>query len=307
MRKQVVAALIRLSRTATLFAQTLVPYVRAKLDAYYERHNVRQQAQRSLAGSTATDEGPASHWRAFFLRAFLKAYPWCVAAHEGSRFAYQLLYLLGRTPYYSPELHLLGLRIARTDPASAQAHAKALAARRTRRATRGNTLPVPLRAIRLALLKTGYAIADNARAALILSVFAFKVVRKYLNWEDNRHLTQNLSSILGFLSRLRFLSLLQLLEWWYSSGERALGEGKAVEPPPPPPPLAPSPEGLPLPGDPALCPICQSKRVNPTLVAPSGYVYCYGCIHRQLTEHGCCPVTLEPAKLSDLWRLYPGM
>lgn len=99
----------------------------------------------------------------------------------------------------------------------------------------------------------------------------------------------------------------QLLEWWYSAGERALGERKALEPPPPPPPLAPAPDGLALPEDTSLCPICSSKRVNPTLVATSGYAYCYVCIHKHVTERGCCPVTLEPAKLSDLWRLYPGM
>ncbi|KAK2077067.1 hypothetical protein QBZ16_004700 [Prototheca wickerhamii] len=245
----------------------LVPYIRAKLDRLYEEESIRQRARQALA-----DDARDASWRAFYARAFVRAYPWCVAAHEGSRFAYQLLYLLGKTPYYLPGLHLLGLRVARTDPAAARAHAKAQAARRARRAAGGDALPAPLRLLCAATLRAGYLVADNARSALVLSVFAFK-----------------------------------LLEWWYSAGERALGERKALEPPPPPPPLAPAPDGLALPEDTSLCPICSSKRVNPTLVATSGYAYCYVCIHKHVTERGCCPVTLEPAKLSDLWRLYPGM
>ena len=96
--------------------QVLVPYIRAKLDRLYEEESIRQRARQALP-----DDARDASWRAFYARAFVRAYPWCVAAHEGSRFAYQLLYLLGKTPYYLPGLHLLGLRVARTDPAAARA------------------------------------------------------------------------------------------------------------------------------------------------------------------------------------------
>lgn len=51
--------------------------------------------------------------RAAALAAFLRAYPWLHAGQEAARFAYQLAYLLDRTPYYSPALHLLRQRVAR--------------------------------------------------------------------------------------------------------------------------------------------------------------------------------------------------
>lgn len=51
--------------------------------------------------------------RALAVHAFLTVYPWVHAVHEGARFAYQLLYLLDATPYYSPSLHLLRLAVVR--------------------------------------------------------------------------------------------------------------------------------------------------------------------------------------------------
>ena len=163
------------------------------------------------------------------LRAFVLLYPWVAAAHEGARFAYQLMYLLGRTPYYSPGLHLLRLQVVRLTGQEAvsggsgdalgryggragrlrgrllQQHrwsgvAGALIAprvppcpttlqmqqeraRQQRRADRlarlagagGGGGPWLWRLLRQGWARAGYAVADNTRSALILSVFAFKV------------------------------------------------------------------------------------------------------------------------------------
>ncbi|RMZ52683.1 hypothetical protein APUTEX25_000802 [Auxenochlorella protothecoides] len=204
-------------RISTLALLTLVPYARAKLDGLHGRHAPQLRSLQALglqpppAPAARGADGLADGWRRLALRAFLRGYPCVVAVHEGSRFLYQLLYLLGRSPHYAPGLHLLGLTVAR------------------------------------------------------------------------------------------------LLEWWYTSGEQALGERAALTPPPPPPPLAPAEGGIQLPDDAALCPLCRSERKNPALLAPTGYAFCYTCVHRHVSEAGACPVTLEPVKLEDIWRLYPGM
>ena len=49
----------------------------------------------------------------------------------------------------------------------------------------------------------------------------------------------------------------QILEWWYTSGEEKLASQKALPPPPPPPAPRPAPDGVPLPEDPATCPLCR--------------------------------------------------
>lgn len=72
-----------------------------------------QQPQPAAAEPAGGDEAPAARLRRLALSAFLRLYPWVYAGHEGARFAYQLAYLLGRTPYYSPGLHLLRLAVVR--------------------------------------------------------------------------------------------------------------------------------------------------------------------------------------------------
>lgn len=108
--------------------QTLVPFLRAKLDAAYQRHAPPRHGplgalsaavppppppQQPAPAGPAGGEAPAARLCRLALAAFLRAYPWVHAGHEGARFAYQLLYLLGRSPYYSPGLHLLRLAVVR--------------------------------------------------------------------------------------------------------------------------------------------------------------------------------------------------
>ncbi len=280
-------------RHGSLALLTLVPYLRAKADALHARHArgaaagggvlalaLRRAAASadSPAGTTSPQDAPAAPtttlaaWRArlqpLALRLFLAAYPYVASAHEGARFAYQLLYLLGRSPYYSPELHALRLTVARASAADAAAAAAAAAAGRAARAARlGGGLAARLAA-------AGDAAADHVRGALILAVFGYK-----------------------------------LLEWWYASAEAKLGGGRALPAPPPPPALAPHPAGARAPGGggSAACALCgAAPRVNPAMVATSGYVFCYRCAFEHVERHGCCPVTRVAAGLEHVRRLYPG-
>lgn len=64
---------------------------------------------------------------------------------------------------------------------------------------------------------------------------------------------------------------LKLLEWWFSSERAAAVRMMTSLPiPPPPEPMEPSPEGIRLPSNPQLCPICLQRRTDPTAVITSG-------------------------------------
>ncbi|EFN57496.1 hypothetical protein CHLNCDRAFT_48657 [Chlorella variabilis] len=284
-------------RSMSLILLTLVPFLRSKLDSLHQRLQQQQQQQQlqgwrtqppgtsaapAAPGSSSSRQGPASpawlqqlRWRALARRAFQLLYPWVVAGHEGARFAYQLLYLLGRTPYYSPGLHLLGLEVVRLTGQEAMQQDQE---RRRRRAERLSRLARPgggpwlWRLLRQGWARAGHLAADHTRSTLILAVFAFK-----------------------------------LLEWWYTSAEQRLGDPKALPPPPPPPALPAvgvAAGGVALPDDVALCPLCGRRRTNPAMLATSGYVFCYPCIHREVEERGRCPVTHAPAGLDHVRRLY---
>eukprot|EP00775_Hariotina_reticulata_P011413 gene11413-11560_t len=113
---------------------------------------------------------------------------------------------------------------------------------------------------------------DHLRTVIILSVFGFKI-----------------------------------LEWWYTSGEDQLSSGAAVPHPPPPAAPQPDPKGVGLPDDIRLCPLCKQPRVNPAIMAVSGYAFCYPCLFRHVCEQHCCPVTCCPASLDHIRKLYEAL
>ncbi|KAJ8980407.1 hypothetical protein NQ317_009402 [Molorchus minor] len=52
------------------------------------------------------------------------------------------------------------------------------------------------------------------------------------------------------------------------------------------------------------CPICLRPWIIPTVLPVSGYIFCFRCILRCLSENQRCPVTNLPAKPLDVVRLY---
>jgi peroxin-12 len=318
-------ALSARDRARTLLALALLPYARAKGDALHRRLvaaevEARRRAQEDggvvaaalPAGEiTAAEEedggGGAStsgltlaRARSAAATAYVRAYPAAVAALEALRLAYQLGYLLDLAPpgagprwrrrraakdsasstsstpadpvppYFSPTLAALGQVLVRVSGSELASEARALTAQRDAALLLASSRPFPR--VRTGLLRARWAAGDYARPALILAVFAFKG-----------------------------------LEWWYASGEAALGSatGSAALPPPPPPPIVPpAPDGVPLPSDPTACPLCRRARTNPALSVPSGYVFCYPCLHAHAVATGECPVTRLPLGVGGVRRLY---
>ncbi|KAJ9594576.1 hypothetical protein L9F63_027444 [Diploptera punctata] len=90
---------------------------------------------------------------------------------------------------------------------------------------------------------------------------------------------------------------LQFLQWWHSGDK-----------------LRTSLTALPIPSPPektdrgkqhgGKCPICLQNRKIETVLAVSGYVFCYRCIVQYIQENRQCPITKYPADLGDLIRVY---
>jgi len=185
-------------RRNSIIMISLIPFLKGKLDALYVS-NIQQVQRAHLmamneSNSTAhppppnASSSPSSgdvtrlrlRLRQYTLNAFQRIYPWVNAAYEGSRFFYQLFYLLNRTPYFSPELHILGLTVARTSASDMAAEAQQRETSRRERLRRArDTTPglggAPIRLLREGWIRVTAAAVDNTRNALILAVFAFKV------------------------------------------------------------------------------------------------------------------------------------
>ncbi|KAK9841404.1 hypothetical protein WJX74_005170 [Apatococcus lobatus] len=282
------AALSQTLQRRTLALQVALPYLICKCNALFAHHRPQIEAplgimsqrnqqlafdQPQTAGSHGSRSGTALNWlRRQALRIFLCGYPWFHAAWQGLRFGFQLLYLLDSSAFYSPELWLLGQSVTRVSGSELMDRERKKAQVRQHQLGRTHqSRPAMLQLLRRGWLRASWAVADHTRNALILSVFGFK-----------------------------------LLEWWYTSAEGRIAQQNRAPPPPPPKPPLPAANGIDLPTDPGICPLCRRVRTNPAMLCLSGYVFCYPCLHAHLVQHEYCPVTHIPVTQDHVWRLYKG-
>ena len=280
--------LTRGEQRRTLAFLVIAPYARAKLDALYTRSTRPGPGggRVPLARAAPVGEAPPTRVRRVMDAAtssLVRAYPTIIGVVEGLRFVYQTAYLLdggvgsargggsgaGSSSPPPPTPRFFGPSYALLRQAVVRVSGPELADADARTwAARRATLKTrgPLGR---ATARAAWAASDHGRSALILAVFGFKA-----------------------------------LEWWYTTGETALGGRKPLPPPPPPPPPPPARGGVPLPADPALCPLCVTPTTNPAMAVPSGYVFCYPCLYGHVSTHGACPVTRLPCGVDGVRRLY---
>lgn len=273
---------IRLSpsqKRLSLMLLTLQPFLKGTLMKFYNKihsnstRSTREPFLDSLRRLIIREKDVASAAGLVLERSF----PLVYTSLEALDMGYKLTYLLGMTQYFSPGLHAIGIRVSRVSPHD---RARILQEKtRHRQATldalsRYNSqgwIATLAAYLRRKYLQTRFFVNDHATSALVLLVFGFKVV-----------------------------------EWWYTSAEERMQGSMGPFPVPPPPPAVPPRGGMySLPKNDSICAICREKRVNPTMVPQSGYVFCYTCVFRHVEKHNTCPVTgLCHIETSDLRRLF---
>ena len=200
---------------------------------------------------------------------FVRAYPLAHAAWEAATLAHWVRFLLGGGETHDPALALAGLRVARTS--AREAMQRRLELESARAEAVAGARAAPWFAARLAgppLLRARHFAADYAQGGLMLCVVGFK-----------------------------------LMEWWYGSAEEKVTSSLVLPVPPPPPVPPPHRDGVaPTRGS---CPLCgASPAATPAAPACSGYACCHACLTAHIREHGACPVTLLPARLEDVRKLF---
>ncbi|KAL3668533.1 hypothetical protein V7S43_006617 [Phytophthora oleae] len=268
----------RARKLALLFA-VVVPYLKTKLDAYH-KETAEQLTRTSTSTSTTTREQRMGNFlqrlRSFqalrtLNKGFVAAYPFAHFAYEGSFFVYQWLYLFGDTPYFSPFLKLMKTVLVRVtvDDESLLRQNEATYREKLMEKVDGQGL---FSRIRRLAHRTTWAALDHSYVLLLVGIAGYKFV-----------------------------------EWMYSEeGVAAKLRLTGTDAPIPPPPLPPQFSGQAVAlatMDPALCPLCKKKRVNPAM-APSGYVFCYPCIYRHVEQYGECPITQMKCDLASVIKIY---
>lgn len=265
-----------------------LPYIKRKLDESYDIHAANQSVlgpafQRDLPPpSNATLKERFMYYYKWFLR---KIYPSVNAAYYFSLLAFNLAYLFDSSKYHSPFLWLIGTRIRRLGDADHKAIELATQPRPAQAVRPGQTNSIfnP----RTFARAVGPRLLSSLRILLPTSIFALK----FLEWWHASDFARQLSRKAAEGLELPPPITSGLPAPSRPSKASSAGDGKAAmsdERPklhPASPPIS-STSLLPIftvqpasRSDSSLCPICSGPIVNAT-AAPSGYVYCYTCIHK---------------------------
>jgi len=260
-------------RAALLLA--MGPYLKSRLDKCYENERDREDEQVGENQSLNQKRTALEKLRS----TFYYIYPFLHMSHDGIQLAYQFAYLIGRSVYFDPALHALGLVVRR---------------------------------ITMKDMDDGKKSQDMNPKKPSLDEFVSKQTVAYLKKAAAVGVASAL--LVGWLGKFH-LEMRRTRRRWIVNNEnesantsngRARGREEAVVVVPPPP--LPSPlgiEGRVQPSrDKPLCPICLQKRVNPA-ASSSGYVFCYKCLVVHIREEGeKCPVTGGLCEMSQIVRLY---
>ncbi|XP_072299774.1 peroxisome assembly protein 12 [Eucyclogobius newberryi] len=198
-------------------------------------------------------------------RAGVAAYPFVSSAWQALVFCQQLLFVFGVAKTHSPLLSLARVRLARLS-------AKDIRHMELREESEpGPAGGSPLHRTWHLLSQATRGLAVSLSTTLSLSVF-----------------------------------FMQFLEWWYSSENQSAAKTLTSLPAPPPPlHLQPANQSA-AECERRLqtCPLCQRPRTNATVLATSGFVFCYRCVYTYVKSHRRCPVTAYPSDLQQLIKIY---
>jgi Pex2 / Pex12 amino terminal region len=263
-----------------------LPYLKRKLDESYDIY----AAHTSILGSNfQRDELPPNanlkerflYYYKWFLR---KVYPSVNAAYYFSLLVFNLAYLFDSSKYHSPFLWLIGTRIRRLGEADHKAIALATQPRPTAAARPGQTNSIF--SPRTFTRAVGPRLLSSLKILLPTSIFALKFLEWWHASDFARQLSRKAAEGLELpppvVSGLPTSSRAAI-----TGSEKAQSQSSDSKQKPPTfnPPIS-STTLLPIftvnppaPSESERCPICSNRIVNAT-ASPSGYVYCYICIHK---------------------------
>ncbi|KAI9319269.1 Pex12 amino terminal region-domain-containing protein [Dichotomocladium elegans] len=270
-------ALSRSEINKSLLVLVGLPYIKCRLDLLYSKVSGGQTA--SLFGRNEQEEeeeeemsNPETTARRKLLirltRLFRCIYPYINAGYYGANLAYNIAYMFGKTRYYTPWLHMIGLEIKRMSMADYRSYYEKLETNGSKEGRRS-----PLQFISGVFGK----VIEFLKVLLPMSIFFYK----FLEWWYSSEFARGRNA-------------------------SALGDDEQGALIPPPEKTKPDSRGTPVPNTPNTCPLCLVCPINNPTALPSGYVFCYTCVYRYVEEHDRCPVTWIKTErnIKDLTKVY---
>jgi len=262
-----------------------LPYLKRKLDESYDIHAANQSV---LGPAFQRDVPPPSNAKLkerfmYYYKWFLrKVYPSVNAAYYFSLLAFNLAYLFDGSKYHSPFMWLIATRIRRMGEADHKAIELATQPRvaQALRPGQANSIFNP----RVFARTVGPRLLSSLQILLPTSIFALKFLEWWHASDFARQLSRKAAEGLEFPPPV-ISGLLRRPRARADADKAHPGNEKSTLQAVASPPIS-SKTLLPIftvppssQDDSSLCPICGNEIVNAT-AAPSGFVYCYACIHK---------------------------
>jgi peroxin-12 len=249
-------------RIGSLLMLVGAPYAWRKLGAYCERARADLEMERALRSSVGgrVAVAPSESGVALLRRLTLALFPLLHTGGEALVLLFQLGFALKLTPYHTPAMRALGLKLARMSGTSALGAPPSVA---------GAAAATDGALGRIGRFKA--ALGSGLKWSLVGGMVAFRM----LQFVESR--------------RERGAGVRRSAE-----GAAAAGAIDALVPPSPPVPV-PVPPGY----APGSCMLTKLPLTNPA-VTPAGYVFNYQPLLVYVQRHGACPVSGQPCGIDDV-------
>jgi len=251
----------------------ILPYISQKAKTIYEMQLERaRDAYQTNHNSTRQDTKHDIFEK--FKSMYMYIFPFLHMSVEGINVAYAFAYMLGKSVYSNPSLHILGQVVGRYT----MKDLKEMVEKEDDKNSQIMVAPSDLSRF----------IKKSASMGILIALLMgwMGQFRRELRRRRRQIFTQG-SNIFNSTAR--------------NIGENAAEDGNFMTIPPPFPPSIKR-DGTQI--DPTLCPLCEEERINP-VASTSGYVYCYKCIIMSIRNNGKkCPITGMPCTESQLVRIY---
>lgn len=262
-----------------------IPYLKRKLDEHYDIHAAHTTVlgprfQQEQLPENARLKERFMYYYKWFLR---KVYPSINAAYYFALLAFNLAYLFDSSKFDSPFHWLIGTRVRRLGEADHRAIAAATQPKPIAAARPGQSNSIFSK--RSLTHVVGPKLLGSLQFLLPTSIFALKFLEWWHASDFARQLSRKAAEGLELPPPIIAGLLGQPPKKKIQDSEKKESSKSTPDGPKPSPPIS-SKTLLPIFTVPAptmetsgVCPICGGEIVNAT-AAPSGYVFCYACIHK---------------------------
>jgi peroxin-12 len=286
------------------------PYLKRRLDVIYEtirKHTFQQEDMRVAMMGDKIQK---------IQKLYVYLYPFLHMSHHGIQLAYQFAYLIGKTRYHSPTMHLLGQIVRRITLEDVQKNDP------IKQSIGGTLTPTKNTILPNQYTDRSQEIFTKFKKVIMVGMTSALLLGWMGKLRQEIQRRRRLWWIQNYESP-SFLATIPEQEWDDNNNHTSFhhnsdghykkqGDASMIPPPPPRPPSTTTmtKTDAPLAGavrpnkDYRLCPICHETRINPA-ASSSGFVFCFKCLVVHIRTYGPkCPVTGLACQESQIVRLY---